>query len=236
MNPIRALSLVLLIGGSAIRLTAAEPRAATALFPLDAVSATNRPLVQAVLELYTLRRDYPPRSIVARAEHLEYLFDHIEACSVLAQQAGLIRYQATRDREDRIWADDRKGAKGYLTLVVVRPGQRVYYVAGSQQGLWEARDRGVVVVNCAHTAPDTIEYHAAALVKVDNAVLAFLAQMFSVFVRDTVDRNFEGVMRNSLVLSEKALCTPAHLRKLIDRLPPADQALLRSFRALLDQD
>jgi len=210
-----------------------DDTAASRVIPFDSMTVTNRALVCGVTDHYTLRREYPAEEIKARVEMFEYLLDHMEACSALAQQAGLIKYRATRGADGRVEADDHAGAKGYLLNVYSGAGKRIIYVEGVEHGLFDVRGRGVAVVEYHAKTDDMIEYTRTAFVKVDNVVLAALAQLFSVFLRGTVDRHFTHVIRNPVVLSEQVERGPQQLLDRIGQMSADDQQLLAPFVALI---
>jgi len=116
---------------------------ASRLIPFDSLTATNRALVHEVTDHFTLHCDYTAEVFKARIPVFEYLFDHMESCSALAEKVGLITYRATRDAEGRLSADDHDGAAGYLVNVYAAGGKRIIYVAGTQHGLFDASGRGV---------------------------------------------------------------------------------------------
>src|SRR6267154_2381945 len=70
---------------------------ASRLIPFDSLTVTNRALVHEVTDHFTLHCDYTAEVFKARIPVFEYLFDHMESCSALAQRVGLITYRATRD-------------------------------------------------------------------------------------------------------------------------------------------
>jgi hypothetical protein len=209
------------------------PTQAADLVPFAAMSGTNRALVRAVTDHYTLRRQYGVREFKARGDPFEWLMDHMEACSVLAQKTGMISYRAHRDEQGRVFADNRKGASGFLVLAAATDGKRVYYVEGASRGAFHVHGRGVAVVDFRQKDPDTIAYTGALYVKVDNFVVAALAQLFSVFVRGTVDQYFEHVLEHPIRLSEMATREPKKLTAQIQEMPPDDRALLEPFAKLL---
>jgi hypothetical protein len=206
---------------------------AARLIPFDSLTVTNRALAHEVTDHPTLHCAYTAEVFKARIPVFEYLFDHMDSCSALAQKVGLITYRATRDAENRLHADDHDGAAGYMVTVYAGDGKRVIYVAGTQHGLFDASGRGVAVVDYHVKAGDEIEYTRAAFVKVDNVVLAAVAEMFSVFLRGTVDKHFAKVIRNPVVLSEKAQSDPQKLLQLISQMPATDQQLMAPFAALV---
>jgi hypothetical protein len=214
-------------------LRADDDTAASRVIPFDSMTVTNRAIVCSVTDHYTLRREYPAEEFAARVEVFEYLLDHMEACSVLAQQVGLITYRATRGADGRVQADDHAGATGYMLTVYAGTGKRIIYVEGMERGLFDVRGRGVAVVDYRARAGDAVEYERTAFVKVDNAVLAALAQLFSVFLRGTVDSHFTHVIRNPVVLSGRALADPQKLLDQIGQMPDTDQQLLAPFAVLV---
>jgi hypothetical protein len=214
-------------------LRADDVTAASRVIPFGSMTLTNRALVRGVTDHYTLRREYPAEEFKARVDVFEYLLDHMEVCSALAQQAGLIEYRATRGADGRIQADDHAGATGYMLDVYAGAGKRIIYVEGVGHGLFNVRGRGVAIVEYHAKADDAIEYARTAFVKVDNAVLAALAQLFSVFLHGTVDSHFTHVIRNPVVLSERAQADPQKLVDQIGQMPDADQQLLAPLVALV---
>ena len=224
----------LFLGVLCASLARAEDEAvASRLIPFDSLSVTNRALAHDVTDHPTLHCDYPAEAFKGRIPMFEYLFDHMESCSALAQKVGLITYRATRDAEGRLHADDHDGAAGYMLTVYAGDGKRVIYVAGTQHGLFDASGRGVAVVDYHAKAGDEIEYTRTAFVKVDNVVLATMAQMFSIFLHGTVDKHFAKLIRNPVQLSEKAQSDPQKLLDLIAQMPVADQQLMAPFAELV---
>ncbi len=213
--------------------SAQETNIAASLIPFDAMTETNRLLVRGVTDHYTLRREYFTREFAARREHLEFLVDHMDACSVLAQSVGLIRYRAMRDEQDRIVADDHEGAAGYILEALRHGDKRVYYLAGSERGLFDVSGRAVAVVDISQPKPGTINYTGAMFIKVDNVVMAALTQLFSLFLRSTVDHHYEHVLGNPITLSQMAYTDPRSLLAHIEAMPPPDRALLAPFAELL---
>jgi hypothetical protein len=214
-------------------LLAATTHAPVLPMPLGALTDADRALVQPVVERVTLRREYPPRTFRGRREQFEFLMDNIEACSVLSESLGLIRYRVTEVSPARFYGDDREGARGYLQQVYCAEGVRVYYVEGSQRGAFWARGRGVVIVQFSQTGPETMEYSGRMLVRIDNKIAATLAKVFFVFVKHTVDRHFNSVLSQPITLCGLAAQDPTALVQCIEQMPPEDYRQLAPFAALL---
>jgi hypothetical protein len=207
--------------------------AASQVIPFDSMTVSNRNVIRGVTNHYTLRREYPAERFQAPVGIFEYLIDHMEACSALAQKVGLITYRATRRADGRLYADDHAGSAGYMLNVYAAAGKRVIYVEGTEHGWFDVTGRGVAVVDYHITQADVIEYTRTAFVKVDNVVLAALTQLFSVFLRSSVDSHFTHVIRNPIVLSERAKQEPQLLLDQIRLMTEADQELLAPFVALV---
>ena len=202
---------------------------AATLVPLASMTESNRTLVQPVVEQYTLRRDYSAKTFRGRREQFEFLMDHFVACSALAEQLGLIRYRVVDDGPDRVVGDDGEGARGHIQQVYCTEGQRIYFVDGSQQGIFQARGRGVVVVQYSQAGSNTIEFSGQMLVKIDNPVVATLAQVFFVFVKSTVDWHFNHVISQPVNLSGLTLGEPEMIRRSIEEMPADDYRLLAPY-------
>jgi hypothetical protein len=228
---IRAFLILGVLGAPLVQ--ASDETVASKLVPFDAMTGTNLSLVRGVTDHYTLRREYPPEEFNASVAVFEYLFAHMDECSALAKMAGLTKYSATLDADGRLRADDHAGAAGYILNVYSGAGKRVLYVEGTDHGVFDVRGRGVAIVDYRARARGRIEYTRAVFVKVDNVVLAALAQLFSVFLRGTVDSHFAHVIRNPVMLSQQAQTNPQKLLAEIEQLPVADQQRLAAFAALV---
>jgi hypothetical protein len=202
---------------------------AAALIPLPAMTESNRALVQPVVEQYTLRRDYPAKSFHGRREQFEFLMDHFVACAALSETLGLIRYRVVDDGPDRVVGDDGAGGRGHIQQVYCAEGRRMYFVDGSQQGLFQARGSGVVLVQFTQTTPDTIEYTGQMLVRIDNPIVATLAQVFFAFVKGAVDWHFNHIISQPVNLSDLSLSNPAMVRRCIQQMPAEDYRQLAPF-------
>ena len=223
--------LCLVLGASSAAV--ADTNIAASLIPFDAMTPSNRLLVCGVTAHYTLRREYPVQRFAARRQQLEFLMDHLDACSALAQSFALITYRATQDGQGRVYADDHEGATGYILQALRRGNRRVYYVEGSERGMFDVSGRGVAVVDFTEPEPGIIEYTGVMFVKVDNVVLAALTQLFSVFLRGTVDRHYKHVMEHPIVLSKLAFENPQGMLAHIEAMPKEDRALLQPLAELL---
>lgn len=199
----------------------------------EGMTETNRVLVRSVTEHPTMRREYAARRFTGRVPEFEWLLDHLDACSALAEKAGLLKYRATRQEDGRYYADNREGAAVSILPVLAEKGKRTYYVEGRARGLFSVRGRGVAVIVYRHAETNTIEYAGTVFVKVDNVVLATLAQMFAAFLAGTVDYHYDHVMGHPIQLSERALTKPKVLLGQVAQMPEDDRKMVEPFAALL---
>jgi len=200
---------------------------------VEGMTATNQSLVLPVIENPTLRREYAPRRFLGRLDHFEYLLDHMDACSALSEHAGLINYRAVAQPDGRLYAENTEKAAGFLALVGCNANERVYYMEGTQKGMFTAKGCGVIVVRYSQVTPSEIEYTGHLFVRIENSVVATLAKMFFVFVKGAVDRNFDLVMRQPIDLTQLASGFPKEMGELIERLPAGDYRLVEPFGKLL---
>ncbi|MDW8343815.1 MAG: hypothetical protein RMM51_04910 [Verrucomicrobiae bacterium] len=207
--------------------------AAEQRIPFDQLSGSERALVKSVTDHATLRRVYPPRRFTGRLEHFDFLMRNMVATSLLAEQLGLIRYHATWDDQGRVWADNRLGARGFMQKLHAEQGRYLYYVAGTQRGLFEAHGRGVTLVEAHEPSPQLVEYRATIWVKVDNAVLDVLTRVFQLFLQGAVDRNFAHVMRHPVTVAQLATTETDRVRSAIERLSPEHAEEVRQFSEML---
>jgi hypothetical protein len=201
--------------------------------PLDAMTETNRVLVRAVTEHVTLRREYGARRFTGRVSEFEWLLDHLDACSVLAERAGLLKYRAVKHADGRYYADNREGAAGLILPVFAETGCRIYYVEGREQGLFSVAGRGVAVIAYRQAETNVIEYTGASLVRVDNGFVAAVARVFAVFLRGAVDYHYDHVMGHPIRLSGRATTEREILQGHIAAMSEADRKLLEPFETLL---
>ncbi|MEI6083339.1 MAG: hypothetical protein WCS70_03460 [Verrucomicrobiota bacterium] len=197
------------------------------------MSATNQAMVRPVLERPTFHRDYATRRFLGRQEHFEYLLDHMDACSALSEHAGLINYRAVAQPDGRLYAENTEKAAGFLALVGCAPNERVYYMEGTQRGLFTAKGCGVIVVKYSQVTPDEMEFSGRLYVRIENSVVATLARVFFIFAKGAVDRNFNLVMRQPIDLTQLASGFPKELNEVIQQLPAADYPLVEPFGRLL---
>jgi hypothetical protein len=204
--------------------------------PFAELPAAEQALVRGVTERVTLQRVYKPTEFTGQMAHFDFLMRDMVACSALARQLGLIQYQAEVDEAGRVWADNREGSRGYMQRLWAQEGRYLYYVAGSERGLFEAHGRGVAFIESRTVGPQRLEYKADLFVRVDNAVLAALAKLFQIFLGGSVDRNFAHVMRHPVTITELATADPARVRAAIARLPPERRVLFREMERTLASD
>ena len=191
---------------------------------LDTLSPTNQAAARPVVEHPTFHREYAARRFVGRIEHFEYLLDNMHVCSVWSEQTGLIDYRAVLLPDGRLYAENKEKANGWLELVGCDAGQRLFYMEGTQRGLFTAKGRGVILVKYKQISATEVEYSGKLWVRIDNGVVAGLAKLFFVFVKGAVDRNFELVIRQPVDLTSIAWYWPETLRELHRHLPKIGRA------------
>ncbi|MBM3890029.1 MAG: hypothetical protein FJ388_13010 [Verrucomicrobia bacterium] len=213
-------------------LASAKPES---LIPLDRLDAAARARVGKVVPGYTFYRQVRVArdTFTARFDLFEYLINHLDQSSIVAQPLKIVQYRSQRTADGGYWADNRKGAVGYLWPLYAAPGERLYFAQGSDRAGKPVAGCAVVVVRYREQSPGVITCEMHAFVRVERWIQRLLARIFLPLVTGTVDRRFSEVLEVPVLVSEQATADPAKVIGVIDALPPEDRAMLQQFRRLL---
>ncbi|MCX6909545.1 MAG: hypothetical protein NTY01_16090 [Verrucomicrobia bacterium] len=234
MRPIciRIFLTVALTVGAGLAVAANRPQS---LIPFDKLDAAALARVRQVVPGYTFYRKLrtPYGEFCARRDVFEYLGDHLDLTSILGQQLGVVKFRSERLPDGSIWADNRAGVSGFLWLLYAAPGERLFFVQGSDRSGEAVEGRSVVLVRYHEPEPGLIRCEVHAFVKVKSAFKRFLAGLFLPLVAGTVDRRFGDVLSIPVLVSEEANLDPDKVLATVNTLPPGEAAKLKEFRALL---
>jgi hypothetical protein len=213
---------------------APAPTAAQEAIPFDSLSETNRTLVKAVTDHYTMRRQYAAQEFTGKPAILEWMLDHLHETWILARALDLKARSTRRDEQGRLWTDGGDGSVGYVVLLHQMPGKRIYLMAGSQKKVCNVQGRGIIVVNYQAPKADVVQCDGAQFIRVDNVMMAALTSLFGPFLTGMVDQVYREMMGPITILNALAVTDPAKLRDAIQKLPPEDAALFQDLLKLLD--
>ena len=207
------------------------------LIPFDKLDPAALALVRQVVPGYTFYRKLhiPYDEFAARRDVFEYLGDHLDLTSILGQPLNVVRFRCERMPDGSFWADNQAGASGFLWPLYAAPGERMFFVQGSDRSSKAVEGCSVVLVRYHESGPGLIRCEIHAFVKVKGAMKRFLAGLFLPLVTGTVDRRFGEVLSIPVLVSEEASLDPAKVVAVIDSLPPEDAAKLGELRALLSK-
>jgi hypothetical protein len=205
------------------------------LIPFNKLDAAAQARVRQVVPGHTFYRNVrlPKPTVHARYDVFEYLINHLDQCSVAAQLLKVVKYRSERRPDGSYFADDRKGAAGYLWPLLDTPGERLYFAQGVDKRGERVSGSAVILFRYREKQPGVIECELHGFVKVDSWMQRICALLFLPFIASTVDKRFGEVVDVPVQVSETATADPARVVKLLDTLPPADAAMLKEFRALL---
>jgi hypothetical protein len=229
---IRLLLAVTLAVGASFASAAEKP---ASLIPFDKLDAAAQTRVRQVVPGYTFYRKLrtPYGEFCARRELFEYLGDHLDVTTILGQRLGVVKFRCERMSDGGVWADNGEGARGFLWPLHSAPGERLFFVRGSDRSGEAVEGDSVVVVRFQEPEPGLIRCEVHAFVRLKTFFRKFLASLFLPFVTGTVGRRFGDVVSIPVLVSEEATLDPEKVLAVIDALPPEDAAKLREFRALL---
>lgn len=232
LNCLRLLLAVALTAGVDLALAAEKPES---LIPFDKLDAASQARVRQVVPGHTFYRNVrlPKPTVHARYDIFEYLINHLDQCSVAAQLLTIVKYRSERRPDGSYFADDRKGAAGYLWPLLDTPGERLYFAQGVDKRGERVSGCAVILFRYREKQPGLIECELHGFVKVDSWMQRICALLFLPFITSTVDQRFGEVVNVPVQVSETATADPAKMLKLLDTLPPEDAAMMKAFRALL---
>ena len=210
---------------------------AESLIPYDKLDPAALALVRQVVPGYTFYRKLrtPYGEFCARRDVFEYLGDHLDLTSILGQPLDVVKFRCERLPDGGFWADNRAGACGFLWPLYAAPGERVFFVQGSDRSSKAVEGCSLVLVRYHEPEPGLFRCEVHAFVIVKSAMKRFLAGLFLPLVTGTVDRRFGEVLSIPVLVSEEANLDPAKVVAVVDSLPPEDAAKLRELRALLSK-
>ncbi|MCX6908846.1 MAG: hypothetical protein NTY01_12490, partial [Verrucomicrobia bacterium] len=229
---IRLLLAVALTAGAGLALAAEKPES---LIPFDKLDAAMQARVRQVVPGHTFYRKVilPKPTVCARYDVFEYLINHLDQCSVAAQLLKIVKYRSERRPDGSYFADDRKGAAGYLWPLLDTPGERLYFAQGVDKRGERVSGSAVILFRYREKQPGVVECELHGFVKVDSWMQRICALLFLPFITSTVDQRFGEVVNVPVQVSETATDDSAKMLKLLDTLSPEDAAMMKEFRALV---
>lgn len=205
------------------------------ILPFDKLDAAAQARLRLVVPGYTFYRkvQLTHPQVRSRYEVFEYLINHLDQCSIVAQPLKIVEYRSVRRPDGSYYADNRKGAVGCIWPLRAAPGERLYYAQGDDR-------EGNLVVGCAvvmflyrEKSPGVIEGDLHAFVKIESWVQKLLALLFMPIVTGTVDRRFNEIVSVPVRVAEIATAEPAKVIAVMDAMPPKDREMVADFRTLL---
>ncbi len=229
---VRVFLPVALTIGAGLALAAEKPES---LVPFDKLDTAAQARVRQVVPGHTFYRNVrlPKPTVHARYDVFEYLISHLDQCSVAAQALKIVKYRSERRPDGSYFADDRKGAAGYLWPLLDTPGERLYFAQGVDKRGERVSGSAVILFRYREKQPGVVECELHGFVKVDSWMQRLCALLFLPFITSTVDQRFGEVVDVPVQVSETATADPAKVLKQLDTLSPEDAAMIKEFRALV---
>ena len=222
---------------------AADDRAtreeALKLIPLEAMDATSRAQVDAVLSGLTIFRRLPVRVVPCDPELFLFLVRHPDVVVATWQVLGISEMELHKIGAASYRLTDKWGTDAVARFVYQDEDTHVVYVEGTCGGPLFARPaRGSALLLLKSgwvREPDGRYYITArldAFVRVDNGGLELLTKAFQPVIGRVVDNNFTQTIAFVGCLSRTAEINPNGLRRLAAKLTPVDAPVRRRFAQL----
>ncbi len=175
----------------------------------------------------------PPKRV--RLAAMEKLFDHPRLGAAMWRHCQFVPGFYCFVYPDGSWSiDDTRGLKGTLTLLVKKPGLRVYLVEGrAEQGRLKtpfAVGARMVSVYRYWEGPRGFESHLQTYTTLDSALLGIVARPFRGYIRQRQDEFIAYINGNIATFGEFAAVDPLEFQGPLRR--EGDPAVLREFETL----
>ncbi len=234
MRPIciRFLLAVALTVEASLALAAQKPES---LIPFDKLDAAAQARVRQIVPGYTFYRrvHLSKPTIRARYDIFECLINSLDQSSIMAQLLKIVDYRRERRPDGSYFADNRKGAAGYLWPLLAAPGECLYFAEGADKKGKPVSGSAVLFFRYQETQPGVLKCELHGFAKVNNSMQRLGAILFMPFTAGTMDRRFREVVDAPMRVAEQSTANPAKVLKLMDTMSPEDAAKLKEFRALL---
>ena len=182
---------------------------------------------------FTFETRTPPKRV--RLAAMEKLFDHPRLGAAMWRHCQFVPAFYAFVYPDGSWSiDDTRGLKGTLTLLVKKPGLRVYLVEGrAEQGRLKtpfAVGARMVSVYRYWEGPRGFESHLQTFTALDSALLGIVARPFRGYIRQRQDEFIAYINGNIATFGEFAAVDPLEFQGPLRR--EGDPAALREFEKL----
>lgn len=206
-----------------------------AQIPWNDLSGYPKAQVEEVLKRadFTFETRTPPKRV--RLAAMEKLFDHPRLGAAMWRHCQFVPGFFAFVYPDGSWSiDDTRGLKGTLTLLVKKPGLRVYLVEGrAEQGRLKtpfAVGARMVSVYRYWEGPRGFESHLQTFTALDSALLGIVARPFRGYIRQRQDEFIAYINGNIATFGEFAAVDPLEFQGPLRR--EGDPAAMREFETL----
>ena len=232
-NCFHVLVAAVLTAGASLAPAVEEPES---MIPFNKLDAASQARVRQVVPGYTFYRkvNLPKPLIHTRYDIFEYLINHLDQCSIVAQQLKVVEYRSEQRPDGSYYADNHKGAKGVIWPLYAAPGERLYYAYGEDNKGEPVAGFAVVMFRYRETKPGAVTCELHGFVKVDSWMQRLCALLFLPFVTTTVDKRFSELVDVPLEVSEMATADSPRVLKAMDAMSPEDSAKVKAFHLLLE--
>ncbi len=203
--------------------------------PWTELSGYSKGVVEDVVRRadFTFQTRTAPKRV--RLAAMEKLFDHPRLGAAMWRHCQFVPAFYAFVHADGSWSiDDGRGLRGTLTLLVKKPGMRVYLVEGrAEQGRLKtpfAVSARMVSVYRYWESPKGFESYLQTWTALDSALLGFVARPFRGYIRQRQDEFIAYINGNIATFGEFASVDPKEFLGPLRR--EGDPVALRDFENL----
>jgi hypothetical protein len=206
--------------------------------PWERLDASAYELVRDVVQDAAVTREVRDITFRSHKPVFDFLFDHPDFAADVARVLREGKYRVRRVG-DAYEADDGRGVRGLMRLLLSEDGRRVFYLEGRYDPplLPALSGRLVILLDTEHLdGPDGVTYCAmkfSGFLKLDSVIADAFARLAHKLSEDQVDKRVRRFFGHVAAVSRRAYDDPEGLAELLAARPelPADQ--VTRFRELL---
>lgn len=206
--------------------------------PFSKLTRMDQQAAGEVIHAPTLSRRVGGMNFLSRKGVYEYLLDHPDFAAAIARALKVGEYQITKMGNGSYWATDGNGVVGRFRVIYADQNERVFFLDGTYDKKWlpTIPAKAIVVLGFEHKTnamESYVENNIDAYLKIDNALVAFLAKLLQGAVGDAMRGKMSQALELAAKISEEAYRDPDGFLKELGASTELSREMLNELREKL---
>ena len=136
---------------------------------------------------------------------LNFLLDNLDICVEAGRYLDTAEYWAKKEDDGRIFGEDRRGARGYLSVIDQSDEKRLLFMQGKQKSIVTVKGSSVMQFQLQPIVgqSDTYSYSMNAWIRIGNPLMAFFSRIFVGKARRETRRHLNNLLGIPIQVTEK---------------------------------